>query len=395
MFEKIAAAPADPILGLTEEFKKDTRSDKINLGVGVFKTEDGKTPILNCVKKAEKRILESENTKSYLSIAGVPGLDRLVQDLIFSSKSDVVASSRARTVQAPGGTGALRIGGDFIHQQNVSSTIWISDPTWANHMKVFGAAGLKIERYKYYNKETHSFDLQAALDSLKAAKPGDTVLFHGCCHNPTGSDPSAEEWETLGKFTAERGLLPFFDFAYQGFSKGLEEDAAGVRTFEKYHKEFIVANSFSKNFGLYNERIGGLTVVCANSGDADKAFSQMKIAVRANFSNPPAHGGKIVAEVLSDPELKKEWEDEVKAMRDRILDTRKLFVEKLKAEDIDWGFIVKQNGMFSFTGLTPEQVDRIKADCGVYCVRNGRINVAGISTKNVDALVRAIKHVLA
>ena len=395
-FEKIVAAPADPILGLTEEFKNDPRTDKINLGVGIYKTNDGVTPILKCVKKAEEIILKEETTKSYLPIVGTPEYGKLVRELVFGADSEVIASDRARTTQAPGGTGALRIGADFLKQQSVTAKIWISDPTWANHFQVFGKAGLETAKYRYYDKNTRALDFEGMKEDLKNAKAGDAVLIHACCHNPSGMDPNAAQWEELAKLVADLGLLPFFDFAYQGFGNGIEEDAFGIRTFLKYNKEILVASSFSKNFGLYNERIGALTVVSADKETADRVFSQVKIAVRANISNPPAHGAKIVTTVLSCPELRAQWEQEVAEMRDRIKEMRELFVSKLAAlgSSVDFSFINTQYGMFSFSGLSPEQVATLKKDYGIYMVGNGRISVAGITTSNIDALCKAISEVL-
>lgn len=395
-FDKIVAAPADPILGLTEEFKNDPRANKINLGVGIYKTNEGVTPVLKCVKKAEEIIFKNETTKSYLPIVGTPEYGRLVRELLFGKDSEVIAHDRARTVQGPGGTGSLRIGADFLKQQNVTTKVWISDPTWANHFQVFGKAGIETAKYKYYDATTHGLDFEGMKASLKSANAGDAVLLHACCHNPTGIDPTPAQWEELAKLVAELKLIPFFDFAYQGFGNGIEEDAFGVRTFLKYNQEVLIANSFSKNFGLYNERIGALTIVSADKETADRVFSQMKIAVRANFSNPPAHGANIVTTILSNPELRQMWEDEVKEMRDRIKEMRELFVAKLSALGVqdDFSFISQQYGMFSFSGLTKEQVARLKEEFGIYIVGSGRISVAGITTSNIDPLCQAIAKVL-
>lgn len=395
-FDKIEAAPADPILGLTEEFRNDTKPNKINLGVGVYKNDAGETPVLKTVKKAEKIILDTEKTKSYLSIPGTPEYGRLVQGLVFGEGDEIVVSKRACTAQAPGGTGALRVGADFLIQQKIANKIWISNPTWVNHFKVFGAAGFETAQYNYYNPTTHGLDFEGMKQSLRQAKAGDVVLLHGCCHNPTGIDPKPEQWEELAKLTAELNLLPFFDFAYQGFGNGVNEDAVGIRTFAKYHKEFLVASSFSKNFGLYNERIGAITVVNADAEQCAKSFSQLKIAIRANYSNPPAHGAKIVETILSNPELRAEWENEVKEMRERIKTMRNLLVSKLKDLGVnqDFSFINEQNGMFSFSGLNKEQVNKLKTEFGVYIVGSGRISVAGITTHNIDALCAAIAGVL-
>ncbi len=396
MFEKVTAAPADPILGLTEEFRNDHRSHKINLGVGIYKNDAGDTPILKTVKKAEQILLDTEKTKNYLSIEGNAEYGVLVQGLLFGADSEIVTSRRARTAQAPGGTGALRIGAEFLARQKLSRKVWISNPTWVNHFQVFGAAGMETGEYTYYNPQTRGLDFDGMLTSLTAAAPGDVVLLHGCCHNPTGIDPTIEQWETLAKFCAERQLLPFFDFAYQGFAFGVEEDAAGLRTFARYHREMLVASSFSKNFGLYNERVGAITLVTDAESIANVAFSQIKTTIRANYSNPPAHGAAIVATVLRDAALRAEWEAEVKEMRDRIHEMRKLFVAKLKAHGVerDFSFMTEQNGMFSFSGLDKAQVARLKEEFAVYIVGSGRISVAGITSGNIDALCQAIAKVL-
>lgn len=396
MFEKVTAAPADPILGLTDEFRNDPRTDKINLGVGIYKNEAGDTPILRCVKKAEQILLDTEKTKNYLSIEGNPEYGKLVQALLFGAEHEIVTSERARTAQAPGGTGALRIAAEFVARQGLSRKIWISNPTWVNHVQVFGAAGLEVAYYDYYSPELKGLDFDAMLNSLEQVKSGDMVLFHGCCHNPTGIDPTAEQWEVLSKFCAARGILPLFDFAYQGFARGVDEDAEGLRIFSRHNRELLIASSFSKNFGLYNERVGAFTLVAADAATVATAFSQVKATIRANYSNPPAHGAAVVTTVLKDPALKAEWVQEVKEMRDRIWDMRELFVAKLKERGVtrDFSFIADQNGMFSFSGLDKEQVNRLKTELGVYIVGSGRISVAGMTRANIDALCDAIAKVL-
>ncbi|WP_070965313.1 amino acid aminotransferase [Vibrio sonorensis] len=396
MFEKVVAAPADPILGLTEEFKKDTRAEKINLGVGIYKNEEGQTPVLATVKKAEATLVETEKTKSYLTIEGTAEYGLAVQKLLFGEEAEIVSNQRAKTAQAPGGTGALRVAGEFIKRQLGDVKIWISNPTWANHNGVFSAAGLEIAQYSYYNAETKDKDFAAMLADLEGAKQGDVVLLHGCCHNPTGIDPTAEEWETLAKLVAEKGLLPMFDFAYQGFAKGVEEDAQGLRTFAKYNKEILVASSFSKNFGLYNERVGAFTLVAESNEVATQAFSQVKAIIRSIYSNPPAHGSAVVTQILNSPILRAEWEAEVAEMRDRIQEMRELFVSTLKAEGVaaDFSFIERQNGMFSFSGLSKEQVGRLKEEFGIYIVGSGRISVAGMTKSNMGPLCKAIAAVL-
>ena len=393
-FDRIEAAPADPILGISEAFKKDPRADKINLSVGVYKNEQGVTQILDCVKKAEKILLDEETTKSYLPIGGMPEYGRCARELIFGKESEYVDGGKAVSVHCPGGTGALRIGSDFLHQQNVATTVWISDPTWANHYQIAQAAGLKFERYPYYDRVNHCLAFDRMMDTLSQAKEGDVVLLHGCCHNPTGIDPTAEQWEQIAVFLKEHKLLPFIDFAYQGIGHGLEEDAAGLRTIAKHCPEMLIASSFSKNFGLYNERVGVLTVVCKDIETASRVFSQLKISVRTAISNPPAHGEKIVTTILSTPQLRQEWEEELACMRDRILEMRKLLVEKLSAAGAgDYSFIAEQNGMFSFSGLDKDQVARLKEEFGIYIVGSGRICVAGINHGNIDRLVEALNAI--
>ncbi|WP_422640904.1 amino acid aminotransferase [Vibrio aestuarianus] len=396
MFEKVVAAPADPILGLTEEFKKDPRAEKINLGVGIYKNEAGETPILATVKKAEAALLESEKTKSYLTIEGTAEYGLAVQKLLFGAESDIVTQKLAKTAQAPGGTGALRVAGEFIKRQLGDVKIWISNPTWANHHGVFNAAGLETAQYSYYNAEAKDKDFAAMLADLAQAQTGDIVLLHGCCHNPTGIDPTAEEWEALAKLVADKGLLPLFDFAYQGFAKGVEEDAQGLRTFAKYNKEILVASSFSKNFGLYNERVGAFTIVAASTETVTTAFSQVKAIIRSIYSNPPAHGAAVVTHILNNAELRTEWEQEVAEMRVRIQEMRELFVATLKAEGVeaDFSFIERQNGMFSFSGLSKDQVTRLKDEFAIYIVGSGRISVAGMTKSNMGPLCKGIAAVL-
>nr|WP_072669423.1 amino acid aminotransferase [Vibrio injensis] len=396
MFEKVVAAPADPILGLTEEFKNDPRTDKINLGVGIYKNEAGETPVLATVKKAEAALLESEKTKSYLTIEGTAEYGLAVQKLLFGEQADIMNAQRAKTAQAPGGTGALRVAGEFIKRQLGDVKVWISNPTWANHHGVFGAAGLETTEYTYYNAEKKDKDFPAMLADLEQASTGDVVLLHGCCHNPTGIDPTLEEWEILAKLVAEKGLLPLFDFAYQGFAKGVEEDAAGLRIFAQYNPEILVASSFSKNFGLYNERVGAFTLVAASAEVANTAFSQVKAIIRSIYSNPPAHGAAVVTYILQNPALRAEWEAEVAEMRERIQEMRELFVTRLQEIGVnaDFSFIERQNGMFSFSGLNKQQVQRLKEEFGIYIVGSGRISVAGMTKNNMSPLCEGIKVVL-
>ena len=396
MFERVSKAPADPILGLTDTFNADPRPEKVNLGVGVFRNEDGLTPILKTVKIAEQRLLDSETTKSYLAISGDAEYGRQVQLLLFGPEHNIISNQLARTAQTPGGTGALRVAADFFARQLDVETIWVSNPTWGNHNSIFASANLSVKSYRYYDPHTQSLDFAGMLDDLQQVRSNDVVVFHGCCHNPTGIDPTVEQWQQLASLAEKVGFIVLFDFAYQGFAVGVDEDAAGLRIFAEKVPELLVASSFSKNFGLYNERVGAFTLVASNRTVADDAFSQVKSIIRSNYSNPPAHGAKIVAAVLADPDLKRQWIDEVREMREHIWTLRLLLVEKLHAlgVDRDFGFITTQKGMFSYTGLQPEQVTRLREEFGIYMVGTGRINVAGLSSKNIDSVCRAIATVL-
>ena len=396
MFESISAAPADPILGLADLFRADDRPNKINLGIGVYKDETGKTPVLTSVKKAEQYLLENETTKNYLSIDGLADFARCTQALLFGSQSPLITAGRARTAQTPGGTGALRVAADFLATQTSVKRVWVSNPSWPNHKNVFNAAGLEVCEYQYYDAENHTLDFDGLVASLKQVQPGDVVLFHGCCHNPTGIDPTAEQWQQLAQLSQAGGWLPLFDFAYQGFARGLDEDAEGLRIFASSHQELIVASSYSKNFGLYNERVGAITLVAAEASVADTAFSQVKYTIRANYSNPPAHGAAVVATILGNDALRTIWEQELSDMRQRIQRMRQLFVNTLaeKGAQRDFSFIIKQNGMFSFSGLTKDQVIRLREEFAVYAVNSGRVNVAGMTPDNMSALCEAIVAVL-
>ena len=396
MFEKIQAAPADPILGLGESFKTETRDNKINLGIGVYKDANGLTPIVKAVKTAEKRLLETENSKNYLTIDGVAAYNQFTQELLFGANSEILSSKRAKTAQSLGGTGALRVAAEFIKRQTNAQNVWISSPTWPNHNAIFNAVGITIRNYRYYNEETHALDWDNMLADLSHADAGDVVLLHGCCHNPTGIDPTPAQWKQLAELSAKNGWLPLFDFAYQGLANGLEEDAQGLRAFAANHKELLIASSYSKNFGLYNERVGAFTIVAADQATAETAFSQVKSIIRTLYSNPSSHGAHAVALVLGDAELKADWINELAGMRDRIKTMRQRFVDLLKeyGAEQDFSFIIEQNGMFSFSGLSPEQVDRLKDEFAIYAVRSGRINVAGITEDNIRYLCESIVKVL-
>ena len=398
MFESITPAPPDAILGLTEAFKQDTSDRKINLGVGVYKDDNGQTPILKCVKEAESRLEAEETSKAYLPINGAPEYGRHVQQLLFGEDHEVVSSGRACTAHTPGGTGGLRVGGEAIKGFSEDAKIWMSKPTWANHKGIFGNAGLPVRSYPYYNPESHGVDWSGMREVLSQKVPaGDVVLLHVCCHNPTGVDLSAEQWAEVASIAAERGWIPFLDFAYQGFADGLAEDAAPVRPFADAGIEFYVASSFSKNFGLYNERTGALTLVAATASAAEAAFSHVKVLIRRNYSTPPGHGGSIVVTVLNDPSLHLLWVDEVAQMRERISGMRKAMVSGLKERGVarDFSYIEQQRGMFSFSGLRDDQVDLLREKNSIYIVKGGRINVAGITSKNIDYLCDALAAVLA
>ena len=396
IFSQVVLAPADPILGLTDTFKADPRQDKVNLGVGIYKDEAGQTPVLQSVKKAEALLLEQEKTKNYLGIEGVQTYNRVVQELLFGEGSDLVTSGRAATAQAPGGTGALRIAAEFLLRNTPSRTVWVSNPTWANHQNIFETAGLTVKEYGYYNASAHDIDFDGMMTDLANAQAGDIILLHGCCHNPTGIDLTLTQWELVANLCADKQLVPLFDFAYQGFGAGIEEDAAGLRLVASKVPELLVANSFSINFGLYNERIGAVTVVAQNADEAVRAFSQVKRTIRANYSNPPAHGALIVSTILSDASLKALWVQELTEMRERIAEMRTLFVQSLKDEGVtqDFSFISRQNGMFSFSGLNKAQVARLKDEFGIYIVGSGRISVAGMTKTNMPVICKAIAQIL-
>lgn len=396
MFEHIQPAPADPILGLNDAFRQDTSPDKINLGVGVYKDEQGQTPILQSVKQAEERLLNNEKSKSYLSIEGTQAYCDAVQKLIFGEEHNIVSKKLACTAHTPGGTGALRVAAEFIKKHLPEATIWVSNPTWANHQGVFQSIGLEVGTYAYYDAASKSLDFEAMLASLSQVPAGDVVLFHACCHNPTGIDPTPEQWQQLAKLCSKQGFLPLFDFAYQGFGSGLDEDAKGIRTFTQYVPELLVANSFSKNFGLYSERVGAISMVCETAEQASAVATQLKRTIRSNYSNPPSHGAAVVTEILSDPKLRSLWTMELESMRKRIHEMRGLFVNVLRANGVeqDFSFISRQQGMFSFSGLTPEQVKRLKNEFSVYIVGSGRINVAGMTHDNIKPLCDAITAIL-
>lgn len=396
MWKDIEAAPADAILGLTEAFKKDTNPKKVNLGVGVYKDDDGATPILNCIKKAERLLVDQQSTKGYLPIPGDAEYGLGVQKLLFGEDNDVIQSKRASTIHSPGGTGGLRVGADLIKKFKSEAKIWVSTPTWANHKGIFTAAGFPIEDYPYYDQDTKNVDFEAMYEALKNVPSGDVVLLHVCCHNPTGVDLSSEQWDAVVDLASSCGWLPFLDFAYQGFGDSMESDRLPVEKFAKAGIDFLVASSFSKNFALYNERTGALTIVSPNAEESSIAMSHVKKIIRVNYSNPPAHGGLAARTVLTDNDLYKEWINEVAVMRDRIKDMRVAFVEGLKKRGVtqDFSYIVDQRGMFSFSGLNDNIVNWLQKDKSIYIVKGGRINVAGLTTNNIDYVCDAIAEAL-
>jgi aspartate/tyrosine/aromatic aminotransferase len=397
MFDLLSQAPPDSILGLTEAFRKDPNPAKINLSVGVFKDETGNTPILRSVKEAERRLLAGEANKSYLPIEGHPEYAARVQELLFGAEHEIQTSQRAVTAQTPGGTGALRVAADFLRKHFPHATVWHSKPTWANHPAIFSAAGLGVESYAYIDAANRALDFPAMLAALGQIPRGDVVLLHACCHNPTGIDPTPAQWQEIAAVVRERGLLPLVDFAYQGFGDGLVEDAVGLAELAQPGQELLVCSSYSKNFGLYGERVGALTLVADSAESAQRALSQLRVAIRTNYSNPPTHGAAIVATVLADRALRSDWEAELTAMRERIHAMRQLFVSRMKtkAPQHDFSFLASQKGMFSFSGLSNMQVDELRSKHSVYVVGNGgRINVAGITADNIEPLTTAVAAVL-
>ena len=398
MFREVTAAPADPILGLSEAFREDPRSGKVNLGVGVYKDENGTTPVLETVKEAEGRILAAETSKAYKPIAGDPAFAEQLAPMILGPDHPALAADRVRTAHTAGGTAALRVAAELLRAVGPGGAppVWLSDPSWANHGAVLEAAGLPVRRYPYYDAEACALDLDAMTETLAGVGPGEAVLLHACCHNPTGVDPSPEQWARLGDLLAERGALPIVDFAYQGLGDGIAEDAAGVRALARRVPELLVASSQSKNFGLYNERTGSLSVVAESPERAEAVFSRVKPCIRACYSNPPAHGGAIVETILGDPDRKARWEAEVAGMRDRIRSLRGRFARALaeRAPDRDFSFIERQRGMFSYIGLGAEQARALRERHAIYMLESGRINVAGMSSSNVEPIADAVASVL-
>jgi len=392
MWKNIQPAPPDSILGLTEEFKKDQNPKKVNLGVGVYKDNNGNTPILGAVKKAEQQLLARETSKSYLPISGDPAYGRAVQKLVLGEESDAVRTARAITIHAPGGTGALKVGADLLQRFKPQSRVWLSSPTWANHNGIFGDAGFELDAYRYYNSTSKGLDFDLMLDDLGRIPAGDIVVLHTCCHNPSGVDPDQGQWDEIVRVADKQGWIPFLDFAYQGFGDGVEEDRYAAQRFAAAGLDVLVASSFSKNFGLYNERTGALTVICPGADEAKVAMSHVKTVIRTNYSNPPAHGGLVATMILEDSGLYQEWLTELAEMRERIKDMRRTLVKGLSDYKVpgDFSFIERQRGMFSFSGLSDDVVKWLRAEQSIFVVGGGRINLAGLTTNNIDYVCSAI-----
>ncbi|MGB6135849.1 MAG: amino acid aminotransferase [Shewanella sp.] len=396
MFDTLKALPSDPILGLLTQYREDSHPNKVDLGVGVYKDPAGHTPILDCVKAAEKIRLDTETTKVYIGPTGSAPFNQLMAELAFGASHSALIANRVRTVSTPGGTGALRVAADFIARCNPNAVLWVSDPTWANHTGLFEAAGITVKTYPYYDYDTKSLKFEQMIATLNTIGKDDVVLLHACCHNPSGMDLTIEQWDEVVKVTVKQGFTPLIDMAYQGFGDGVDEDAYGVRQMAAVVESMILCSSCSKNFGLYRERIGACTLVAKDSATADIAQSVLLYVIRCIYSMPPAHGAAIVETILGNPALKQQWLDELKVMRDRINGNREMLVNQLIANGVerDFSFIARQKGMFSFLGVTPEQVAMLKQQYSVYMVGSSRISIAGISEANVDYLAKSIAAVI-
>jgi aromatic-amino-acid transaminase len=396
LFSAVELAPRDPILGMTEAFNADPNPAKVNLGVGVYFDEQGKLPILQCVLAAERRLAESPKPKGYLPIDGIPAYDRAVQELVFGAQTAALRDGRIATVQSLGGTGGLKVGADFLQRLSANAQVLISDPSWENHRALFTQAGFEVGTYPYYDAGTRGIRFEAMLAALNVAVPGTVVVLHACCHNPTGCDLDAEQWAQLVTVLKSRRLVPFLDMAYQGFGDGIVEDGAAVQQLLAAGVDFFVATSFSKSFSLYGERVGALSVVCASKDEAARVLSRLKVLIRGNYSNPPTHGAQVVALVLTTPELRRMWEEELAGMRQRIRHMRQALVQGLAAAGVtqDMGFILQQKGMFSYSGLSAGQMQRLRSEFGVYGIDSGRICVAALNERNLGPVAAAIAKVV-
>ena len=396
MFSAVEMAPRDPILGLNEQFAADSNPNKVNLGVGVYFDDNGKLPLLQCVQAAEKAMMDKPTARGYLPIDGIAAYDAAVKGLVFGADSEPVKSGRVATVQTLGGTGGLKIGADFIKRLNPKAKVLISDPSWENHLALFTNAGFEVGTYRYYDAAKRGVNFDGMLADIQAAAPGTVILLHACCHNPTGYDINAAQWDQVVNAIKANNLVAFLDMAYQGFGHGIAEDGAVIGKFVASGMDFFVSTSFSKSFSLYGERVGGLSVLCANKAEADRVLSQLKIVIRTNYSNPPTHGGAVVAAVLNNPELRALWEKELGEMRQRIKLMRSKLVDGLKAAGVkqNMDFIIEQIGMFSYSGLSKEQMVRLRSEFGVYGTDTGRMCVAALNSKNIDHVCRSIAQVM-
>lgn len=396
IFSAVEMAPRDPILGLNEAFNADSRTTKVNLGVGVYFDDNGKIPLLNAVKVAEKARLEAMPSRGYQPIDGLAAYNQAVQVMLFGKDSPLLAEGKVVTAQALGGTGALKVGADYLKRLLPGATVYISDPSWENHRAIFETAGFPVDSYPYYDAATRGVNFAAMKSCLNNLQAGSIIVLHACCHNPTGADLSEAQWREIIEVIQARGLVPFIDMAYQGFADGIAEDALALNLFVASGLQFFVSTSYSKSFSLYGERVGALSVITASKDESARVLSQIKRMIRSNYSNPPTHGGAVVAAVLGSPELRQMWEAELVVMRERIKTMRSSLVEKLKAKGVaqDFSFVIKQRGMFSYTGLSAEQVARMQNEFGVYAVNTGRICVAALNTKNIDYVADAVAAVL-
>jgi aspartate aminotransferase len=397
MFDHLNALPDDPILGLMAAYRKDPREQKIDLGVGVYMDDQGQTPVMRAVQQAENRLIEIETSKTYQGIAGDQDYNHRVIDLLLGSEHNSVTSGRVCSIQTPGGSGGLRIGAEVIRRANPDAKLWVGTPTWPNHIPLLGSAGFKIEEYPYYDVELKQINFDIMLDTLKQVPAGDIVLLHGCCHNPTGADLSHAQWQILTDLAQEKGFIPFIDIAYQGLGDGVEEDAYGLRLMAAKLPEVIIASSCSKNFGLYRERTGSTTFICNSAEQAPIVLSQAMAVARQTYSMPPAHGALLVSMILGDEDLRADWMDEVNEVRQRIQKMRNLLTDSIQnnAAGMDFSHIVQQKGMFSFLGITPDQLTSLRNDFGIYIVSSTRINLAGINSSNIAYLSESILKVLA
>ena len=396
LFSAVEMAPRDPILGLNEAFNADTRATKVNLGVGVYYNEEGRIPLLRAVAEAEKARIEAHAPRGYLPIEGIAAYDNAVQKLLLGANSELIAAGRVITTQAVGGTGALKTGADFLKRLLPNTVVAISDPSWENHRALFEAAGFPVHNYRYYDAQSHGVNRAGMLEDLRNLPARSVVVLHACCHNPTGVDLSLDDWKAVLDVVREREHVPFLDIAYQGFGDGIEQDAFAVRLFAASGIPFFVSSSFSKSFSLYGERVGALSIITGSQEEAGRVLSQAKRVIRTNYSNPPTHGASVVASVLNSPELRAMWEEELAGMRERIRGMRMAMVEQLAALNCkrDFSFVAQQRGMFSYSGLTAEQVERLKNEFGIYAVSTGRICVAALNSRNLPAVTQAIAQVL-